>query len=164
MFQFLSAHMPLRSLRWLESKAICFCQSPSLRKNVNHLLVVVGGGGGVGMRVESEMSWLEKIWEFVAGAAMLDKGPDWSQGVRSNGKSLLRGPSREESRSLSGEVKAIPLASHVESRERIHRVWLSWAEQRSDHNVPTLNWIFLSKGYNLSLIIKPYKVVFLGES
>ena len=53
---------------------------------------------------------------------MLDKGPDWSQGVRGNGKSLLRGPSREESRSLSGEVKAIPLASHVESRERIHRV------------------------------------------
>ena len=31
-------------------------------------------------------------------------------------------------------------------------------------DVPTLKWIFLSKGFNLSLIIKPYKVVFLGES
>ena len=43
--------MPLRSLRWLESKAICFCQSPSLRKNVNHLLrnlPYLGGGGGWG--------------------------------------------------------------------------------------------------------------------
>ena len=41
--------MPLPSLRWLESKAICFCQSPSLRKNVNHLLrnlPYLGGGGG----------------------------------------------------------------------------------------------------------------------
>ena len=54
------------------------------------VVVVVGGGEGLGMRVESEMSWLEKIWEFVAGAAMLDKGPNWSQGVRGNGKSLLR--------------------------------------------------------------------------
>ena len=150
MFQFLPAHMPLRSLRWLESKAICFCQSPSLRKNVNHLLrnlPYLGGGGGwgglglgltifffcqspsknlfeesdivdlseekceppikkssipwwwwwgggggegLGMRVESEMSWLEKISEVVAGAAMLDKGPDWSQGVLGNRKSLLR--------------------------------------------------------------------------
>ena len=55
--------------------------------------VVVGlgaGGAELGMRVESEMSWLEKISEFVAGAAMLDKGPDWSQGVRGNEKSLLR--------------------------------------------------------------------------
>ena len=41
-------------------------------------MVVVVGGEGLGIRVESEMSWLEKIWEFVAGAAMLDKGPDWS--------------------------------------------------------------------------------------
>ena len=55
------------------------------------MVVVVGGGGeGLGIRVESEMSWLEKIWEFVAGAAMLDKGPDWSQGVLGNRKSLLR--------------------------------------------------------------------------
>ena len=43
--------MPLPSLGWLESKAICFCQSPSLRKNVNHLLrnlPYLGGGGGWG--------------------------------------------------------------------------------------------------------------------
>ena len=43
--------MPLPSLRWLESKAICFCQSLSLRKNVNHLLrnlPYLGGGGGWG--------------------------------------------------------------------------------------------------------------------
>ena len=43
--------MPIPSLRWLESKAICFCQSPSLRKNVNHLLrnlPYLGGGGGWG--------------------------------------------------------------------------------------------------------------------
>ena len=43
--------MPLPSLRWLESKAICFRQSPSLRKNVNHLLrnlPYLGGGGGWG--------------------------------------------------------------------------------------------------------------------
>ena len=49
MFQFLPAHMALRSLRWLESKAICFCQSPSLRKNVNHLPYLGGGGGWGGL-------------------------------------------------------------------------------------------------------------------
>ena len=42
---------------------------------------------------------------FVAGAAMLDKGPDWSQGARGNEKSLLRvmnsfGPGRSQHHSL----------------------------------------------------------------
>ena len=42
---------------------------------------------------------------FVAGAAMLDKGLDWSQGTRSNGKSLLwvmksGGPRRSPDHSL----------------------------------------------------------------
>ena len=46
------------------------------------VVVVVGGGGG---RVESEMSWLEKI------SGICSRGLDWSQGARSKGKSLLRG-------------------------------------------------------------------------
>ena len=66
------------------------CEPPIKKPSIPWWWWWWGGGEGLGMRVDSEMSWLEKISEVVAGAAVLDKGPDWSQGVLGNRKSLFR--------------------------------------------------------------------------